>query len=388
MGKEEFDSEQTGSRRIAKLMESISTSSINPRIAKLMESIGSPLNDLKIAKAMESIGSPLNDLKIAKAMGSIGSPLNDLRIAKAMESIGSPLNDLKIVKAMESIGSPLNDLKIAKAMGSIGSPLNDLRIAKAMESIGSPLNDLRIAEVMEPYRALLQDDTVGKFMEQYHIALEHTRFGKLFQNSYFETGSALAGASVENLLAELKNRRTAFTDGPSFGGERTPKNIEAEGSATVAVVVEGDARVEKAEPLQPSVKTQNLSSIPTWLIHLVLFLIFQSVDLLAQWEATRAAIVDLNARLPHSESPSKIRNFIRKELAGKPGDIRLVTGSDVNLRFEPSMNSEVILKLPKNDIVVVQGKEDRTWLFVAYELEGYWIEGYVSTKFLKKVRKY
>lgn len=50
------------------------------------------------------------------------------------------------------------------------------------------------------------------------------------------------------------------------------------------------------------------------------------------------------------------------------------------------MKSEVLLHLPKESIVVVLGKESRTWLFVSYEHQGYMIDGYVSTTYLKKVR--
>ena len=47
----------------------------------------------------------------------------------------------------------------------------------------------------------------------------------------------------------------------------------------------------------------------------------------------------------------------------------------------------MILILPPDAPVVVLGKEDRTWLYVSYEHQGYMIDGYISTKRLRKVRK-
>lgn len=110
-------------------------------------------------------------------------------------------------------------------------------------------------------------------------------------------------------------------------------------------------------------------------------------SVIVHWEDLRQGLVDLNARFPQTESFAEVRNFIRTELAGKPGDIRLVKGSDVRLRLEPSMKSEVILLLPSDAPVIVLDKENRTWLFVSYEHQGYIVDGYVSTKFLKKVRR-
>ena len=221
-------------------------------------------------------------------------------------------------------------------------------------------------------------------MEQLYSPLKDTQLRKLF--SYFEPGSILAGANVQTLLEELEGRRTGFTDDPGLDVTYPPQRIDAEGHATVSVIAVGDARVEKAENWELPGTTQDLSGIPTWFLWLVLHLLLTTTGLLCQWDQIRASVVDINARLPQTESFYEIRNFIRTELAGKPGDIRLVKGSNVNLREAPGMKAAVILKLPENSPVVVQGKEDRTWLLVSYEHQGYWIDGYVSTKHLKKAR--
>lgn len=105
------------------------------------------------------------------------------------------------------------------------------------------------------------------------------------------------------------------------------------------------------------------------------------------WDSVRSNLVDLNARLPETELFADVRTFIRTEMAGKPGDFRLVTGTNVALRYEPGMKSGVILHMPKDAVVVVHGKEDRNWRFVTYEHQGFLIDGYVSTRFLKKASR-
>jgi hypothetical protein len=418
-GKEDLNPEQIGdhdtdealereqtlikSRRIAKVMESIRYPTIDPRLAKAMEQFRSPQIDPQLAKAMEQFRSPQIDPQLAKAMEQFRSPQIDPQLAKAMEQFRSPQIAPQLAKAMEQFRSPQIDPQLAKvmeqfrspqiapqlakAMEHFRSPLMDPQLAKVMEQFRSPLMDPQLAKVMEQFSSVLQDNSIGKFVEQYRSALGHTRLGKLLQNSHSEARSALAGSSAAALLQELKSRRADSIDERDYDAERFPQSIEAEGHATATSTATGDARVEKPNTQNTPVKSQDLSNIPTWFIRFVLHLLLHSIELLGQWEQIRESVVDINARLPQTESHSKIRNFIRTELSGKPGDIRLVTGSEVNLRVDPSMKSDIIITLPKNTIVVVQGKEDRTWLLVSYELQGYWIDGYISTKYLKKIRK-
>jgi hypothetical protein len=187
------------------------------------------------------------------------------------------------------------------------------------------------------------------------------------------------GLTVDGVMDELAARRidpeqpVAVPAHPQQGGE-FQSSIALGG--TFFCEVQTEATVGKS-----------LATIPTWILLVWLYVLVPSLCLLVDWEAARASLVDLNARLPQTESVSGVRNFIRTELAGKPGDVRLVMGKDVNLRDGPGMTADVIMQLPRYAPVVVLGKEDRTWLFVSYEHEGYSIDGYVSTKFLRKVRK-
>ncbi|RRV40873.1 SH3 domain-containing protein [Pseudomonas sp. o96-267] len=157
-----------------------------------------------------------------------------------------------------------------------------------------------------------------------------------------------------------------------------------------------DAGVESAlgisdsfygEVVLPTPPSRPLVDVPTWVLIVWMWVFLPTLLLIANWESAREGLADLNARLPQTESLANVRNFIRTELAGKPGDFRLVTGSNVRLRAAPGMKSDVLLLLPRDSVVVVHGKEGRTWRLVSYEHQGYMIEGYVSTAYLKKVKR-
>lgn len=182
------------------------------------------------------------------------------------------------------------------------------------------------------------------------------------------------------LLGELTSRASKIAEAPISATDM--KLVSAEQIEAMSV---GDMYVADISP-GPNAKP-TLSRAPTWLLYLWLFCIVPALTVLTHWEDVRQGLVDMNERMPEAYSFASLRRFISSNLAGKPGDIRLVTGSDVHLRVAPGMKSEVLLTLPKYAPVVVLDKEDRTWLYVSYEHEGFLIDGYVSTKFLRKVRK-
>ena len=215
-----------------------------------------------------------------------------------------------------------------------------------------------LARSFEPYRDLL-----GTVRDQHSSML-----GVHGGNSAFQV--------ISGITRELREREQA-------GGAPQGRIIEVEGRASLqayafaelVVVTKGASTV--AAP--STANSWNWSAFPTILLCMIL-------QVLIEWESVRMSLVDINARLPATENFSDVREFIRTELAGKPGDFRIVTGSNVALRVAPGTKSEVLLRLPRQAIVVVLEKEDRTWRYVSYELNGFVIDGYVSSKFLKKGR--
>ncbi|WP_338922592.1 SH3 domain-containing protein [Pseudomonas silesiensis] len=385
--------------KLGKVMEA----AINPlgltqaeKLNKAMEAAINPLGltqARRINKAMEVAINPsglTQARRISKAMEASISSLGLTqagRISKAMEASTSSLGLTqagRISKAMEASISSLGLTqagKISKAMevsiSSLG--LNQAgRISKAMETSISSLGLTqagRISKAMEASISSLglnQAGRISKAMEASISSLGLTQAVKF--------SSAFKDLNVEVLLDELRGRDDFTED--SFPNVETPtQHVRIEEHTTSSSIVVKEARGEKAKP-------NDLSSIPTWLLWLWINILLSSFAFANNWESLREGISDINSRLPQTESFYEIRNFIRTAFSGKPGDIRLVKGSNVNLRENPSMKSDVILQLPNNTAVVVLGKEDRTWLLVSYEHEGYVLDGYISTKLLRKVKKH
>lgn len=194
------------------------------------------------------------------------------------------------------------------------------------------------------------------------------------------TVSALdTGVTFDQVLDELASR-TNNKPGSSVDSGHEQVWAGAESSLSL-----GDYFI--GEVISHPDEVRELSKVPTWFLYFWLFFLAPLLYTLEHWEDMRANLVDINTRMPQIESISEVQRFIRTNLAGKPGDIRLVNGAGVRLRVGPGMKADVIMTLPRNAPVVVLGKEDRTWLLVSYEHEGFVIDGYISTKFLKKIRK-
>ena len=258
------------------------------------------------------------------------------------------------------------------------------KLNKAFEAYPSSLDLAQIGKLGKAFEAsrsalgLAEIGKLGKAFEVSRFVLglaEIGKLGKQFNSLVSEVSPTLKNVSIEALLDELKGR-IKFPEEPSTDVEHEEVETNAKAPSTLT----GEARVVISAQ-------QDLSSVPTWLLWCLIHIMIAPLYLVYNWESARQGIVDLNARIPQTESFFEIRNFIRTQLAGKPGDIRLVTGANVNMRENPSMKSAVILQLPKNAPVVVLGKEDRTWLLVSYEHQEYVIDGFVSTKMLKKIRK-
>ncbi|MNJ94424.1 Bacterial SH3 domain protein [compost metagenome] len=234
-----------------------------------------------------------------------------------------------------------------------------------------------IGKLSQQQRSLIDGMHIGTSIERYRTLFEHSEFGRPLKSISVDDQSVLSSVSVSAVLDELRRRSedVAIESIESQHHEaRESEQVYLELNATANAPVDHTS-------------TKGLSVIPTWVLHFWVYFILSIMTTVSNWETVRASVVDLNARIPQTESFSRIRNFIRVELAGKPGDIRLITGSNVILREGPSMKSSKIMELHKNAVVTVLGKEDRTWLLVSYEHEGHPLEGFISTKFLKKVRK-
>ena len=93
----------------------------------------------------------------------------------------------------------------------------------------------------------------------------------------------------------------------------------------------------------------------------------------------------LQIRLQDKETPAEIRSYLRKPIPEINKELlkghRVITGSDVNLRKEPSMKSEVITKLPLGKLIEVLDKSNRSWLLVEVDIEEEAFVGWVSRRY-------
>lgn len=256
----------------------------------------------------------------------------------------------------------------AKAWG------NNTQLRQIAEQAKAWSDSPQLRQIAEQAKAWGDDAQLRKISEQTKVWSTHTNLSRLALQILPES------LTFHDLLSELVARSAGSTEQPP--SVSIPDHVSADAESSVSI---GDYYTVEIIP-GPNTKPL-LSEVPNWLLYLWLICITPAFAVLTNWEAMRVGLVDINARLPQTSSFADLRRFIRSNLAGKPGDIRLVAGSEVRLRIAPGMKSDVILTLPKNAPVVVLGKEDRTWLYVSYEHEGFILDGYVSTKFLKRVRK-
>lgn len=331
-----------------------------------------------VAKAILQQQDALGFSSAAKA---ILQQQKNLDIGDVAKTILQQRDTLGIGAATRAIFEQQKLLGIGDVARTILEQRDALGISAATNAIFQQHKLMAIGDVAKTI--LKQQDVLGvhsfkKLIEQQRGILGLTSFSKAIDSISLEMDSALKNVSLEGLLDELKGRNLK----PPTATKTTQVVQASEPRAAEKEFTPNDV-------IQPSnsERKNSLSSISTitlvLLLHIIMFLALQ----IETWEATRQSIVDINSRLPQTQSFSTIRKFIRTELAGKPGDIRLTKDDKVQLRQDPSTKSETILKLPKNSVVVVLEKTDRSWLFVSYEHQGYWIEGYISNKQLVKVRK-
>ncbi len=85
------------------------------------------------------------------------------------------------------------------------------------------------------------------------------------------------------------------------------------------------------------------------------------------------------------ERPTEVKKFVRSGSAqfdrGVLSGLRVVSGNNVNLRTEPSMKSDIIMKLNTGELIEVVDKSNRVWLKVeVFDGEDV-IQGWISRRY-------
>ncbi|WP_081255291.1 SH3 domain-containing protein [Pseudomonas putida] len=359
------------------LPKATSSSRDENSVLKAIEAMNRPWAESPALKAIEAMNRNWAESPALKAIEAMNRPWAESPALKAIEAMNRNWAESPALKAIEAMNKTWAESPALEAIGAMSRTWAESPALKAIEAMNrawaeSPalkaLESASSAWISSPSfkAAVVAAQTLGISPN-----LERRARSSLSLERWGVTGAV----TVDAVLDELANRAAP--------PKEQSADLQTSGDQSLSEVAE-------LGPVKPALVTapnQALTGVPTWALFFWLYILTPLVLVVINWEGARGSLVDLNARLPQTEVFAEIRNFVRTHLAGKPGDIRLVKGKNVRLREGPGTKFDVILLLPPGAPVVVLSKEDRTWLYVSYEYQGYVIDGYVSTKFLRKVRK-
>ena len=93
----------------------------------------------------------------------------------------------------------------------------------------------------------------------------------------------------------------------------------------------------------------------------------------------------VQTELQENKTPAEVRSYVRNPVHGVNKELlkgyRVVTGSNVHLRKEPTMKSEIITKLPLGKLIKVLNKSNRSWLHVEVDIEEEIFVGWISRRY-------
>jgi len=357
------------------------------QIAEQAKAFGSSAQLKQIAEQAKAFDGSAQLKQIAEQARAFVGSAQMKQIAEQARAFVGSAQLRQIAEQAKAFGDSAQLKEIAEQAGAFGGSAQLKQIAEQAKAFGDSAQLKQIAEQARAFGGSAQLKQIAEQAKAFgdsaqlkQIAEQAKAWSNNIHLSRFAQQTLPASLTFDVLVGELVARSNKNED--VHGSAGRPGTVVAGTENTVST-----AELFTVEIYPDTSTWRKFSEIPTWLLYLWLICIAPMLTVLANWEAIRTGLVDINARMPQTHSFANLRRFISSNLAGKPGDVRLVTGSSVRLRVAPGMKSDVILTLPKYAPVVVLGKEDRTWLYVRYEHEGFLVDGYVSTKFLKKIRK-
>lgn len=320
------------------------------------------------------------------------------RNRELLERFGGALGGESTRQMMERVQRQLENGGLIETLRKAQAALDNNATSALIRQYQDSMANSNMNRLLEQHRNMLADHSLTQMLDRFRENLDRNGsvVGRLPASLDPYRDQLAAASSVRDLaqrlsLQGIESKRQAVE---AISQEllarlnEKPKTVSLEGHASISIGVYFDLQVSERSPAQAGdTAITEKADWSGWPTVFLFFLMSALCQTLINWEAARQGLVDANARLPRTEFLSDVREFIRIELAGKPGDYRLVSGSGVALRAGPGTKSEVILRLPYQAVVVVLEKEDRTWRYVSYVHEGYVIDGYVSSKYLKQVRR-
>ncbi|MFU3553790.1 SH3 domain-containing protein [Pseudomonas aeruginosa] len=350
-----------------------------------MATASAALKAFDMGSSLLTTSAALRALDMSSSMSAAAAALRPLDLNSGISAAAAALKSLDLSSGMSAAAAALRPLDLNSGISAASAALRSLDLNSGISAAAAALKSLDLSSGMSAAVAALRSLDLNSGMLAATAALRSLDLNPRISSAAaaalaFEKWGLNEAPTVDAVLDELATRSAEPAKQPAKESQLLFESGETQSSLGLGDEYQGKV-VSSTTP------KNSLTEIPTWALLVWLYILIPMASVIVHWEDLRQGLVDLNARFPQTESFAEVRNFIRTELAGKPGDIRLVKGSDVRLRLEPSMKSEVILLLPSDAPVIVLDKENRTWLFVSYEHQGYIVDGYVSTKFLKKVRR-
>ncbi len=350
-----------------------------------MATASAALKAFDMGSSLLTTSAALRALDMSSSMSAAAAALRPLDLNSGISAASAALRSLDLNSGISAASAALRSLDLNSGISAASAALRSLDLNSGISAAAAALKSLDLSSGMSAAVAALRSLDLNSGMLAATAALRSLDLNPRISSAAaaalaFEKWGLNEAPTVDAVLDELATRSAEPAKQPAKESQLLFESGETQSSLGLGDEYQGKV-VSSTTP------KNSLTEIPTWALLVWLYILIPMASVIVHWEDLRQGLVDLNARFPQTESFAEVRNFIRTELAGKPGDIRLVKGSDVRLRLEPSMKSEVILLLPSDAPVVVLDKENRTWLFVSYEHQGYIVDGYVSTKFLKKVRR-
>lgn len=273
-------------------------------------------------------------------------------------------------------------------LGEAFRQFNDSPVSQLIRRLNS-------SEAFKVGSAIAQSPTF-KTLEQIRRIFDSTT--ELNQAVKALTGSSLGSMSIRDLV--LLSDQLAKSPLANFLEPDSESDfdgvVEQLGQADVVLHASGDGQVVSAEQLEMDQAIveqiekgnhQSLSPEQTWRLRYIILLLALVWKGLSDWGSVTDGVCDLNARFGPDAPFAEVRRQVRIHFCGESAaHVRIVKGDDVNVRAEPSMKSEVITQLHKGKVVAVVSREDRDWLEVSFKRDGFVIEGWVSRKYLQRVR--
>lgn len=224
-------------------------------------------------------------------------------------------------------------------------------------------------------RALPLDNIFREVIEQ--GKLEPSRYELAFQ--YWEEAfSGLAQQAEDNAPHQRLSHRTEILSSYDNGVSSQEQSPTADFLSLLSTQALVDGFKKLPVPLQAFI---------CWFFYQVIVSMVE--------DSIKAAVLDgINEVKTEFTSPAKPKTLRKSTIVASHPDFnweqlnhfRLITGTNVRLRFSPTMNSETVEMLNKGTVVAIMDTQGRQWLYVQVDIDGEKIYGWINRSYTSRLR--